>query len=319
MICPRCGSERIGRNGIKHGKPNFYCKDCNRQFAKSGLAKWLPDKPMEFSTDRNGPILAKIGERYTPEELATIANGGGLDTRARDCPVIDFTGDTVRFGFFTDSHFGATCFNDNLWISFLAECKRRDVQKILCAGDIHEGMSNRPDQIYQLEDVGFSAQMDHAERLFKMTDLPIYAIDGNHDRWGIKSGGLYMVRDLAKRVPNLHFLGHDVGDLTVNGTIWRLWHGEDGNSYATSYRIQQVINSITGGDKPAVLLLGHTHKQAYIFERNIHAVSGGALSYQSDWMRSKRIPCHTGFHILEAVIKNNQIVQFSPTFYPFYN
>jgi len=257
-------------------------------------------------------------ERYTPHELRALARGWGLSQSSLSRPALTFEGEEVCIGFCTDTHIGEESFNDSLWESFINECKRQNVDAILHAGDILEGMSNRPDQAYHLTDLGASAQMDHAERLFKKTDLPIYCIDGNHDRWLVKSSGLYAVRDLAARLDNVEFLGADCGDLEINGTIWRLWHGEDGSSYATSYRVQKLIESFTGGDKPNVLLCGHTHKSGYFFERNIHAVTGGALSYQSSWMKSKRYPCHTGFWIIRATTQDKQIVRFSPTWYPIY-
>lgn len=126
------------------------------------------------------------------------------------------------------------------------------------------------------------------------------------------------VKDVANRLTNVHFLGHDEGDLILNGTRWRLWHGEDGSNYATSYRLQKIVESFTGGEKPNVLLTGHTHKQGYFFDRNIHVVSGGALCRQSAWMRSKKLANHAGFHIIRATISEGEIKRFSPTWYPFY-
>ncbi|MBC8122742.1 MAG: TetR family transcriptional regulator [Gemmatimonadaceae bacterium] len=32
MICPRCRSERLSRNGHRHGRQRLLCKDCSRQF-----------------------------------------------------------------------------------------------------------------------------------------------------------------------------------------------------------------------------------------------------------------------------------------------
>ncbi len=213
---------------------------------------------------------------------------------------------------------GGREFDDSLWTAFLDECEREGVQLIAHAGDLHEGMSNRPDQIYQLTDIGVSAQMARSRRLLAMTDLPMKIIDGNHDRWGIKSNGLFMVQEVARDLPHVEYLGPDMGEFTINGSRWMLWHGEDGSSYATSYRMQKIIESFTGGQKPQVLLAGHTHKQGYNFERNIHAVQGGALSYQSAWMRSTRKACHTGFHIIHARIRKGEIVRFAPVWYPFY-
>jgi predicted phosphodiesterase len=267
----------------------------------------------------NDSLYKKLCERFSPAELSAIANGKALNPSGVARPVIDFDGEDVCIGFVTDTHIGGKEFGDSLWVSFLKECEREGVEMILHAGDVHEGMSNRPEQVYNLNDIGVSAQMEHSREIFGMTDIPIKVIDGNHDRWGIKSNGLFMVRDLCEQVPNAEFIGCDIGEVVINGSRWMLWHGEDGSSYATSYRVQKLIESFTGGSKPHVLLCGHTHKQGYFFERNVHAVSGGALSYQSDWMRSTRKACHTGFHIIRAKIKDGQIVRFSPTFYPFYN
>jgi len=32
MICPKCQSTNISKNGLKRGKQNHICKDCGRQF-----------------------------------------------------------------------------------------------------------------------------------------------------------------------------------------------------------------------------------------------------------------------------------------------
>ena len=268
--------------------------------------------------ERPDAIVRKLLDRFTTDELRALSNGKSINPSQQSRPVVKFIGEEVVIGFATDTHVGSKFFSDHLWKSFIEECKIQNVSRILFGGDLIEGMSNRPDQIYSLNDVGFSAQMDHAERLLNMTDIPIYAIDGNHDRWGIKSGGVFAVRDVANRCEHVTFLGHDMADVEINGTKWRLWHGEDSSSYATSYRVQKIIEAFPVYSVPDVLLCGHTHKSVVLYERGVCAISGGALSYQSDWMRAKRLPNHTGFHIIRATIRDNQIVRFSPTWYPFY-
>lgn len=262
--------------------------------------------------------IKKLLERYTPQELKAIAEGKSMNPEQQYLPRISFAGDIVAIGFVTDTHIGSKYFDPSHWDAFLEECYRQDASMILHGGDLIDGMSNRPDHIYGLTHIGFSAQMDYAEELLRMSDLPVYIIDGNHDRYGIKSNGLFAVPDVAKRMDHVHFLGHDNGIIEINGTDWMLWHGEDGSSYATSYRLQKVIEAFTGGEKPNVLLAGHVHKHNYIFDRNVHAVSGGALCKQSNWMKSKRLANHTGFHIIKACIADNEIKWFEPRWYPFY-
>ena len=148
---------------------------------------------------------------------------------------------------------------------------------------------------------------------------PMYLIDGNHDRWFIKNSGAYIVQDICENLENCMFLGNDEGDLVVNNVIIKLWHGEDGNSYSLSYRIQKIIEAFVGGQKPQILLCGHVHKALYLpCERNIHAFGTGALSRQSKWMRSKRLANHAGFWIIEFTYNEKGVSDCSEKFYNFY-
>jgi predicted phosphodiesterase len=263
-------------------------------------------------------VFRKLQQRFTIKELENIANGRMINPEQSEYPALSFDGEEVCFGFCTDTHIGSKYFPKHYWELFLEECYKQDVQGILHTGDLIEGMSNRPDHIYGLTHIGYSAQMEYATELLSMTEIPIHIIDGNHDRYGIKSGGLMVVKEVASKLDHVNFLGHDQATIDVNGTVWMLHHGEDGSSYATSYRVQKIIESFTGGEKPNAVFMGHTHKQGYFFDRNVHAVTGGALSRQSAWMRSKRLANHDGFWIIRATIAENEIKRFSPTWYAFY-
>lgn len=90
------------------------------------------------------------------------------------------------------------------------------------------------------------------------------------------------------------------------------------NSYALSYRLQKVIESLPGGNKPGILLAGHVHKFCYIFERNVHAISCPSMQMQTPWMRGKRLAAHTGFLILDFEVKAGCVCNLSVKYYPFY-
>jgi len=308
----------IGQYVDKYGKPDAMVHfGLNESSIRRYYTHYQTMIGANAQIDQTNVTIKKLLDRFTPQELKMIADGKSLDTR-RSTHKISFDGEEVRILFVNDTHWGAKHSPVEWWDVALEEAYKTGCTMILHAGDLIEGMSNRPDQVYGLTHIGYSAQMDLAEELLNKAELPIYIIDGNHDRWGIKSGGVFAVKDVAARLDHVTFLGHDEGDLEINGTIWRMWHGEDGSSYATSYRIQKVIEAFTGGEKPNVLLLAHVHKQGYFFERNIHAVSGGAMCRQSSWMRSKRLANHSGFHIIKACIADHEIKWFEPRFYPFY-
>lgn len=263
-------------------------------------------------------LFQKLRESFTPEELEKLAKSKKNTVQETHTVKRNFKGDIITFAHFTDTHIGSKYFSVFDWQAALKECEAQDVQFICHTGDLTEGLSHRAGHVYECTHYGADAQQEYAIKLLKMTDIPMYIIDGNHDRWFIKAAGVKIVKNICESVNHCTFLGHDTGRVIINGITIDLFHGEDGSSYAFSYRIQKVIESMQGGEKPHVLLVGHTHKQAYFFIRNIHAISGGALSYQSAWMKSKRMACHSGFWIIKMCVKDKEIKWLEPRWYPFY-
>ena len=265
-------------------------------------------------------VLSRIGELYTDKELVAIAEGGRLVPGVAQVPIIDFGGQHIRIGAITDTHIGHQRFSEDRLYQAFDEFKRERVDFITHSGDVTEGMSHRPGHIYELDQIGYDAQKAKAIEVFgQWTDTDIYAIDGNHDRWYIKSNGALIVKDISAVLPNFKFIGHDEGDISLKGkATLKLWHGEDGNSYALSYRIQKIVESFAGGEKPDVFLCGHTHKYVNIFERNIHCVSVGCIEAQTSWMRGKRIAAHVGFCIMDLWVNKDGVAKSGVTWYPFY-
>ena len=265
-------------------------------------------------------ILKKISEMYTDSELQAIAHGGRILPGLEKVPIISFEGQHIKIGVITDTHIGHQKFSKERLMQAFDEFRKERVDFITHSGDVTEGMSHRPGHIYELTHLGYEAQKEYAISLFgQWTDSDIYAIDGNHDRWYIKSNGALIVKDIDRALDNFHFIGHDEGDISLKGlATLKLWHGEDGNSYALSYRLQKIIESLSGGEKPSALIAGHTHKMVYIFERMVHTMSAGSICAQTPWMRGKRISSHTGFCIIDIWVGAQGITKFSNCFYPFY-
>lgn len=268
----------------------------------------------------NNKILRQIKENYTDDELRAIANGGRLMPGVGKVPIINFDGKHIKVGHITDTHIGSSYFNKDRLFQAYEEFRKEKVDFITHSGDVTEGMSHRPGHIYELDQLGYAAQKAEAISLFNQwTDTDIYAIDGNHDRWFIKSNGAKIVEDIAMSVDNFHFIGHDEGDISLKGkATLKLWHGEDGNSYALSYRLQKILESLSGGEKPNVLIAGHVHKYVKIFERNVYTVSAGTLQRQTPWMRGKRIAAHVGFCIADYWVNDSGIAKFREEWFPFY-
>lgn len=281
--------------------------------------KSFPKNNIKNSEKYKNKVVQKILDSYTKEELFLLSEG--KSKLLHNCKKLDinFSGNRVRLGVLTDTHIGHEKFIENRLFAAFEEFKKEKVDFICHCGDVSEGMSHRAGHIYELTHLGYNAQKKYIINLFSQwTDTPIYAIDGNHDRWYIKSNGALIVKDIADSIPNFNFIGHDEGNIIVNGLTINLWHGEDGNSYALSYRVQKIIESLQGGEKPHIMFCGHTHKYVKLFERNIHAISVGCIEDQSSWMRSKRIAAHTGFGIYDIIFNDLGVVKLTETWYPFY-
>jgi len=277
-------------------------------------------KEYGISTVDRGKIISQIIQNYTDKELEAIAKGGRIVPGYSKVPIVSFEGERIRIGAMTDTHLGHIKMPPERIYQAFDEFKKAKVDFITHSGDVTEGMSNRPGQIYELTHLGYDLQKALAIDVFSQwIDTPIYAIDGNHDRWFLKSNGAKIVKDIAESLPNFNFIGHDEGDISLKGkAILKLWHGEDGNSYALSYRLQKIMESLTGGEKPNAMIAGHVHKYVEIFERHVHCTSVGSMQSQTAWMRGKRIAAHTGFGILDYWVNSKGISKKTSTWHPFY-
>jgi len=270
--------------------------------------------------------ISEILNNYTDKEIEAIAKGGRLVPGMMKVPVVSFEGERIRWGGMGDSHNGSLYSDPDFQYKAFEQFHKSKVDFVTHGGDVCEGMSNRAGQIYELSHLGYDKQKELSKEIYSQwTNTPIYFVSGNHDRWFIKSAGAYVVKDICTELntstgtDRYVYLGEDEGDISLKGlSTLKLWHGEDGNTYALSYRLQKVVESISGGEKPGVMMFHHTHKFVYIFERMIHCVSAGAMQRQTKWMRGKRLASHTGFTINDAWVNKEGIAKFRTQFFPFY-
>ena len=284
----------------------------------------LEKQPKIQANPSTKTVLQKIADRYTKKELDAIAEGGRIMPGQGKVPIIDFEGDTIKLGFLTDSHMGSIYFKEDYYYQMLEQFKKEKVELVLHSGDVTEGMSNRPDQVYELNKIGYDAQKEYAVEMLSQIEQPLKCISGNHDDWHLKANGALIVKDICKDLKenfkkDVEYLGINEGDLSLKGkAVVKLWHGHDSSSYAISYRLQKLAEAFTGGEKPHMVLAGHTHKQGYFMIRFIHMISGGAICTQSRWMRGKRLENHTGFWIIEVTVNKSGIARVKPEWFPFY-
>ena len=273
-----------------------------------------------FAVGEISPVFEKLAARYSPKELEQLANGEGIERRRIDYPEIHLHGRHHHFVVISDTHIGSV-YSPDEWHDIVADyANENGVEAVLHCGDLTDGVkiSRAGTQIYELSEVGFEAQKAKAVELLGKYEVPVYIISGNHDAFYKEFAGANVVASVAQELPNVTHIGDDEADIEIDGVTIRLFHGGDGNSYALSYRLQKLVEAITGGRKPNILLAGHVHKFCYIFERNIHAISVPCLQMQTAFMRCKKLAAHTGFLDLQFDVIDGGVCNLSVTLFPFY-
>lgn len=267
----------------------------------------------------------KLLEKYkvTPEELEVMLKSKSQAAPSKGQIWQDYFGKHAVFGIISDTHIGHEMFDKPFAENVAKQFKARGIDTVYHCGDILEGMSGRPGHIYELSEIGFEQQMDAASEVIGdiFGDFYVRGITGNHDQWYIKknNGGVNPGVELEHRLENYVHLGDNEADIEIGpNTKMKLFHAGDGSAYATSYKMQKLVESFTGDEKPHIVVEGHYHKALYMFLRNVHCIEGATLCGQTSWMRGKKIPAHKGAWIIDVEMGKGGIGKFSPEFLPGY-
>jgi hypothetical protein len=208
-------------------------------------------------------------------------------------------GETKRFTFMviSDSHLGSK--NEQLtFLHYLYdEAARRGIKNVYHCGDISEGFKkSRDDHMYSLHSIGFDDQADYIIRNYpERKNIHTYFITGNHDHFHIQNGGANIGKRITASRKDMTYLGINTAviQLTPNCKM-ELFHPQDGSSYAVSYSGQKYLDSLSGGDKPNILFVGHHHKYISMWYRNVWYFEVPSTHLQSDWEKGKRIRNDSG-------------------------
>jgi predicted phosphodiesterase len=257
-------------------------------------------------------------EGLTVEELESIVKGA--KTTRPTTVVLPISGKSFSYAYISDTHIGHNKFLLPLWDKFVKMVKTEKPDFIVHPGDHLEGMSNRPGHVYELSHIGFENQMDYAAQLYNQLSTPMYGIDGNHDGWYFAKAdhGTIVGKHLEDKVAGYHHLGQMEGTVQVKNIKIRLFHGNDGTAYANSYKLQKLVESFSGGDKPEIVHSGHYHKALYQFLRNVHGFESGTLCGQTEFMRGKKIPAHIGFGFVTVYYDKHGVDRLVHEFVPGY-
>jgi len=210
-----------------------------------------------------------------------------------------YVGETHKktFMVISDSHIGSI-YEQLSFINFLYdEAKKRGIDTVYHCGDISDGYyKSRPEQIIALHAITFDQQAEYIIANYPKRDgITTHFIIGNHDETHIKNGGADIGKAIARSRSDMIYLGLGSARVFLSPNCWmELLHPLDGIAYATSYAIQKYIDSLSGGEKPNLLFVGHHHKLLYMVNRNIHAFEVPSTCQQSMWEKRSRLQNTSG-------------------------
>lgn len=275
---------------------------------------------IKLATDRGAPIYDRSGKYHLDPVPAMGSQRGDQPTLLSD------ENGVIRFAAIGDTHLGSKyarldCLND-----FYDQLEHFDTRIVLHAGNWIDGEApfNRHDLLVH----GMDQQMQYLAKHYPWRDgVETWAITGeDHEGWYSRREGVDVGR-YAERVmrDNGREDWRDLGFMECFVTMRHadtgatsklcLMHPGGGSAYAVSYAPQKIVEGFDGGDKPAVLLIGHYHKASTNLIRNVHVVQVGCFEDQTVFMRKNKLAAHVGGYFCELKLdpETGAVKQFTST------
>ena len=254
------------------------------------------------------PLEEKISEKEYQKRIAQLSKSvQELLHSGRRYRIPIGKGNEIKFALIGDTHYGSKYERPDALAEFLKLAKSEGCEVVLHAGDIVAGHHVYPGQEFELYAHGMAEQIDLVVKKFPKI-LPIKFITGNHDDSFKKIAGATIGNAIAKERADMEFLGEYSAMVelkTPTGRTFRvqLVHPDGGTCYALSYKTQKYIESISGGQKPNMLGIGHFHKAELLpAYRNVAGVQVGAFEAQTPFLLRKGSPSHVGGWIVRVMV-----------------
>lgn len=228
-------------------------------------------------------------------------------------------GDVLSFGFTADNHMGSHFERLDVLNLIYDICEGENIPVVLNAGNWIDGEASFNKN--EIHTKGMTKQIDYAVQHYPYREgIETWFVSGDdHEGWynqreGVNIGEYFQMKREKAGYHDMKHLGYVEADIEINeggfdNQAWiRVMHAGGGSAYATSYAPQKIVESLQGGEKPAVLFIGHYHKLSYNLIRNVHTVQCGATQDQSIFMRKRKIEAHVGGGFIRLYRDKNGII-----------
>jgi len=284
-----------------------------------------PKKIEQYLEDLKGENYNVHLQEGTAELVPHIPTGGQhrIDLRA-------FENKTYKIGFVTDDHLCNKAERLDVLNAIFDRFAEEGITDVYNGGNWIDGefRFNKLD----IHTFGLSNQIQYFIDNYPQRDgITVNFVAGDdHEGWYQQREGIIIGQHLeqtarAQGREDLNYCGYMEADFELKAekgsAILRVVHAGGGTAYALSYQPQKLIESLTGGDKPHILLIGHYHKAEVLPSyRNVRSVQGGCGCDQTRFMRKKRIEAHVGGWIIEfQQAKDGSINRFKTEWLGFFD
>lgn len=241
----------------------------------------------------------------------------------------NYDGGWRTFGALGDNHLGSYHERLDVLDALYDIYEKEGVSQVFNTGNWIEGemrLNHHDVKVFGLDDQ-INYMLDHYPQ---RPGITTYFIAGDdHEGWYQRNNrmviGAHLERMARERGrTDLIYLGYVEADIELkakHGSTWmKVMHPGGGSAYAHSYAPQKLAESFQGGEKPAVMLIGHYHKIEYCYPREIHTVQTGCTVDQSIFMRKCKIQAHVGGTMIRLhQAPDGTINRFQPEFFTFYD
>jgi hypothetical protein len=241
----------------------------------------------------------------------------------------EYAGQWVRFGVCGDKHLGNMHSRLDVMELLYSLYEAEGITTVYDTGNWIDGECrfNKGELLAS----GMDGQLDYMiDNHPQRKGITTYMVAGDdHEGWYQQRECLEIGRYMQLRAKDsgrddLQYLGYAEALIELKAARGSRWmmvnHPGGGSSYAVSYTSQKYVESLQGGEKPAVILQGHYHKINFGFPREVFVVDTGTCCDQTLFMRKKKLQAHVGGWIVELMqAPDGRILRFRPEFFPFYD
>lgn len=245
----------------------------------------------------SGRNVHEIGGKYSLERQPVVVE--------RTFEYVSRPDGTYHFGVSSDQHLCSRYAREDVLNDLYDAFTLSGCDRVFNAGNWIDGEDEK--NRFDLAVHGLEPQIDYLVGHYpQRPNLPTFAIWGeDHEGWHSRRESIDVGRFAERRMRDagrtdwidLGFVEARVdlihAQTGVRSTLV-VMHPGGGSSYAYSYRPQKIVESLSGGEKPAVLLIGHYHKMSCNLIRGVWTLQAGCTQDQTVFMRKKNLDAHVG-------------------------